>query len=140
MKTFQTALLAALISTSSVVTAHAYTDEDSYVAVSNTAMSVTGDIQFDDFSITFENGKTLSFSGLVSDTFVVDGEEIPASVYQVSRPGDPVLENGNRLCGSGAVTYIANWDDGGRSLIAVFTGDEAPSSNEEMCASYTYEQ
>jgi hypothetical protein len=86
MKTFQTALLAALISTSSVVTAHAYTDEDSYVAVSNTAMSVTGDIQFDDFSITFENGKTLSFSGLVSDTFVVDGEEfLHLSIKSVAR-------------------------------------------------------
>ncbi|WP_246245682.1 hypothetical protein [Mesorhizobium zhangyense] len=140
MKTFQTGLVAALASSCFISLAHAYTDEDSYVAVSGTAMSVTGDIQFDDFSITFENGKTLNFSGLVADTFIVDGQEVPASVYQVSHPGDPVLENDNRLCGSGAVTYIANWDDNGRSLVAVFTGDEAPSSNEEMCASYTYEQ
>jgi len=141
MKTIQTGLVAAIISTFLASGAHAYTDEDSYVAVSGTAMGVTGDIQFDDFSITFANGKTLSFSGLVSDTFVVDGDEVPASVYRVDRPGDPKLENGNRLCGSGAVTYIANWDAGGdRSVVAVFTGDEAPSSDEEMCASYVYEQ
>lgn len=134
-------LLATIVSAGLASNASAYTDEDSYTAVSGTAMSVTGDIQFDDFSITFANGETLEFAELVRDNFIVDGTEVPASLYRVSQPGDPELENGNRLCGSGAVTYIASWASGDSgSVIAVFTGDEAPSSDDEMCASYTYEQ
>lgn len=104
-------------------------------------MSVTGDISFDDFSITFETGDELSFSSLVADHFVVDGERVPASVYRVAEPTDPELLNGNRLCGSGPVTYIANWTAGeGLSAIAVFTGKRAPKSADEMCASYTFEE
>jgi hypothetical protein len=114
---------------------------DDYKAVSNTAMSVTGDISFDDLSITFETGDELSFSSLVADHFVVDGERVPASVYRVADPSDPELLNGNRLCGSGPVTYIANWTAGeGLSAIAVFTGKRAPKSADEMCASYTFEE
>ena len=53
---------------------------DSYSATSNTAMSITGDIDMDDYSITFTNGTTMNFSALVADHFVVDGKDIPASV------------------------------------------------------------
>lgn len=114
---------------------------DDYKAASNTAMSVTGDISMDDFSITFETGDALSFSNLVADHFVVDGEQVPASVYRVADPSDPELLNGNRLCGSGPVTYVANWSAGdGLSAIAVFTGRHAPKSSDEMCASYTFEE
>lgn len=141
MKILRVATFAVLISLRFCASANAYTDEDFYVAVSNTAMSVTGDIQFDDFSITFENGKTLNFGELLGDTFVVGGEEVPASLYSVSNPSDPKLKNGNRLCGSGAVTYLGSWNGAdGTSVVAVFTGADAPSSDEEMCASYTYEQ
>lgn len=141
MKLVRGGLVAAIVSIAPIGVASAYTDEDSYTAVSSTAMGVTGDIQIDDFGITFANGETLKFSGLVDDHFSINGEDVPASVYRVSRPRDPKLENGNRLCGSGAVTFIANWASGeSGSVIAVFTGDEAPSSDDEMCASYTYEQ
>lgn len=113
---------------------------DSYTALSNTAMSITGDIELDDFEIVFANGKRLEFSDLVADTFIVDDEQVPASLYRVKNPADPVLENGNRLCGSGKVTYIANWDAGdGTTGISVFTGATAPESNDEMCASFFYE-
>lgn len=113
---------------------------DHYTAMSNTAMSVTGDVWMDDFSIRFESGETLAFSSLAADHFVVDGKRAPASVYRVKEPGDPELQNGNQLCGSGDVTYIASWADGSDSTaIAVFTGDRAPKSSDEMCALYTYE-
>jgi hypothetical protein len=111
-----------------------------YTAVSKTAMSVTGDVWLDDFSITFENEESLEFSDLVADNFRVDGRRVPASVYRVAKPADPELENGNQLCGSGDVTYVANWASGkGMSAIAVFTGRNPPKSNTEMCALYTYE-
>ncbi|MDO9417504.1 hypothetical protein [Pararhizobium sp.] len=112
---------------------------DDYTAFSKTAMSITGDIAFDDYSIVFANGEELRFSALVADHFTVDGESVPASVYSVENPGDPELENGNTLCGGGDVTYIASYSAGdGMTEIAVFTGDEAPSSSASMCASYIY--
>lgn len=115
---------------------------DDYAAVSNTAMSITGDIAMDDFAITFANGKSLEFAELVADHFTVEGRDRPASVYRVAKPADPKLENGNRLCGSGPVTYVASWGvdgDDTATIVAVFTGKEAPESDETMCASYTYE-
>ncbi|WP_105426937.1 hypothetical protein [Neorhizobium tomejilense] len=115
-------------------------ETDRYTAVSKTAMSVTGDVWLDDFGITFENEETLEFSDLVADNFRVDGRRVPGSVYRVAKPADPELENGNQLCGSGDVTYVANWASGkGMSAIAVFTGKNPPKSSAEMCALYTYE-
>jgi len=113
---------------------------DHYTAMSNTAMSVTGDVWLDDSSIKFENGESLDFSDLVADHFSVDGQKVPASVYRVKEPADPELQNGNQLCGSGDVTFVASWADGSESTaIAVFTGKRAPRSSSEMCALYTYE-
>ena len=115
-------------------------ESDHYAAVSNTAMSITGDIWLDDTGITFENDEYLEFSDLVADKFRVDGKQVPGSVYRIAEPADPVLLNGNRLCGAGKVTYLANWASSkGMSVVAVFTGKTAPKSNSEMCASYTYE-
>ena len=111
---------------------------DSYAAISNTAMSITGDIEFDDYGITFQNGKKIEFDDLVSDTFVVDGKSVPASVYSVADPKDPVLLNGNRLCGE-PVTYVASWGDASTTTVAVFSTQDVPASDAEMCASYTYE-
>ncbi|MBX3529456.1 MAG: hypothetical protein KF849_02540 [Rhizobiaceae bacterium] len=103
-------------------------------------MSITGDIEFDDFEIVFANGESLAFSALVGDSFVVNGKRVGASVYEVEEPADPVLENGNRLCGAGDVTYVASWGGSGdTTIVAVFTTAEAPASDAEMCASYTYE-
>lgn len=117
----------------------AFAQMERYAAYSNTAISITGDIKTDDFEIIFENGEKLAFSDLVADHFVVGGELVPASVYMVEVPADPELLNGNRLCGAGDVTYLASWLEDELTVIAVFTGEEPPQSDEEMCASYLYE-
>jgi len=114
---------------------------DSLAAVSSTAMAITGDIEFDDFSIVFENGEALEFDELVADNFNVEGSQVGASVYSVTTPADPELNNGNRLCGQGEVTYVAAWgdpSDAELTIVAVFDTQDAPSSDAEMCASYTY--
>jgi hypothetical protein len=129
--------LAAAVLTASFAFAQ---EADHYTAVSNTAMSITGDVWMDDFSITFENDESLEFSDLVADHFKVDGRNLPGSVYRVKDPADPELKNGNQLCGNGDVTYVANWSAGeGLSAIAVFTGKRPPKSSDEMCALYTYQ-
>ena len=111
---------------------------DTYAAISNTAMAITGDIEFDEFGITFENGKQIVFAELIGDSFVVGGETVNASVYSVAEPSDPVLNNGNRLCGA-PVTYVASWGDDSSTTVAVFSTENAPESDAEMCASYSYE-
>ncbi|WP_249116716.1 hypothetical protein [Ciceribacter sp. L1K23] len=125
------ALLSLLCATA---TAHA----DDYAALSNTAMSITGDISFDDYEIVFENGESLAFKDLIADSFVVDGNEVPASVYSIDNPSSPVLLNDNRLCGTAPVTYLASWLDGDVTMVAVFETEEPPQSNDDMCALYTY--
>jgi hypothetical protein len=96
-------LLAAALLTASLAFAQ---EADSYSAVSNTAMSITGDVSMDDFGITFETGDALAFSGLVADHFRVDGRNIPASVYSVTEPGDPEMLNATR-CAAMATSPIS---------------------------------
>lgn len=140
MNTKQIRLLPAVLALVAAGTSAAFAEGDVYTAYSNTAVSITGDISMDDFSITFANGEQLTFSALLGDHFVVDGRRVNASVYSVENPSDPELENGNRLCGAGDVSYLASWAGGeGLTVVAVFTGDEAPQSSAEMCASYIYE-
>lgn len=109
-----------------------------YTAVSRTAMGVTGDIRLDDSEIVFQNGRKLAFADLVADSFVVEGKKVGASVYRLKAPEDPVLLNGNRLCGQGRVTYLAAWGTPDM-VIGVFTSREPPRSAGEACATYTYE-
>lgn len=114
---------------------------DDYAAISGTAMAITGDVSFDDFSLVFENGETLVFEELVADSFDVGGETVGASVFSLSEAADPVLLNGNTLCGAEAVTYVGSWSGAteGTTVIAFFSTQDAPASDAEMCASYTYE-
>lgn len=133
-------ILPAMLGLLVAATAPVLAEGDRYRAFSATAESITGDISMDDFSITFANGESLKFAALLGDHFVVDGERVNASVYSVEDPADPELENGNRLCGAGDVTYLASWSGGdGLTIVAVFTGDEPPESSADMCASYTYQ-
>ena len=115
---------------------------DSLEAVSNTAMSITGDIELDDFAIVFENGEQLEFDELVGDSFNVDGSDVGASVYSIKMPADPELNNGNQLCGQGDVTYVAVWGDPSDdtlTVVGVFDTQDVPGSNADICALYTYQ-
>lgn len=113
---------------------------ETYAAVSNTAMSITGDIELDETGITFENGEQVTFGAQVADRLTVDGQPVEAHVFSLAEPRDPVLLNGNRLCGA-PVTYVASWEtsDGSGTVLAVFSTSDAPESDAGMCASYTYE-
>jgi hypothetical protein len=111
---------------------------DTLLATSTTAMAITGDVEMDDFSMVFADGTRLDFDELVGDSFVVDGEAVNASVYSVAAPMDPVLLNGNRLCGSGPVTYVASWGSDSDVAVAVFDTQDIPGSDADMCALYYY--
>ncbi len=141
MSCLRSASLALVIAAASFATVSQAAAE-TLVAISKTAMAITGDIEMDDFEMVFENGEKLVFDELVGDTFLVSGEDVGASVYSVRTPANPVLNNGNTLCGDSQVTYVASWSavtDDSLTIVAVFDTQDVPGSDADMCASYPYE-
>lgn len=131
-------LIAACVGFALLVGATSIVLAETLLATSTTAMAITGDVEMDDFSMVFADGTRLDFDELVGDSFVVDGEIVNASVYSVAAPMDPVLLNGNRLCGSGPVTYVASWGSDNDVAVAVFDTQDIPGSDADMCALYYY--
>ncbi|MGY2050142.1 hypothetical protein [Methylobacterium sp. JK268] len=123
----------------------AWAASERWEATSRTAMSITGDIEFSDERITFQNGKALAPvpQFLVMDVRIA-GWKQAVFVYRVVEPEDPELLGGNRLCGSGPpVTFLAVSkpvvQDGARRRLAVFTGDAEPLDFGAACAEYLYD-
>lgn len=131
-------LIAACVGFALLVSATSIVLAETLLATSTTAMAITGDVEMDDFSMVFADGTRLDFDELVGDSFVVDGETVNASVYSVAAPMDPMLLNGNRLCGSGPVTYVASWGSDSDVAVAVFDTQDIPGSDADMCALYYY--
>lgn len=116
--------------------------EGKWEALSNTAISITGDIQVANDAITFGEGTRIRMSagGSAKGTWGDRQEPVEGTIYRLEPPTDPALLNGNRFCGmpDDKVTYIvlAPLDDG-LSLLA-YTGDAKPMPNASVCAIYHY--
>jgi hypothetical protein len=125
-----------------------------WTAYSNTATSITGNVTFKPGKISFQNGRSLSvllvgrMAGFGDDL----GESVDATVYRVTFPADPRLENDNYLCSGGdhpsvPVTYIAVWvpeklpGHQAPRAMAVFSGKDSPRSDSgpAFCGSYQYD-
>lgn len=116
-------------------------------AVSRTATSITGDVLFSPDRIMFKGGRSLALApaGTIP-SFEINGQSVPGAIYRLTRPGDPKLVAGNRLCGSGPpVTFLVvtkpkpTFGDKAPRSLSVFTGDAPPSSADATCADYNYE-
>lgn len=116
-------------------------------AISRTATSVTGDVQFSPDRIVFKGGKSLGLTpaGTIPG-FEINGQVVPGAVYRLTKPEDPKLVAGNRLCGSGRpVSYLVvtkpkpTFGDKAPRSLSVFTGDAPPSSAAATCGDYNYE-
>ena len=115
-----------------------------YGAVSNTAMSITGDIDFVPGTITFQNGAKIH---LVEVTMGQDGNwklgvaPLPGDILKLDPPADPKLLNGNRLCGT-PVTYAVMYFLSPNDLnLNLYTSGTVPSGadRDQLCATYSYE-
>ena len=114
-------------------------------ATSNTAMSITGDVTLGANRITFGNGKSVAVRKIAT---AKDGHWDPiasgkakADVYELTKPEDPKLLLGNRLCGSGPVRYVAFFKtDDKLTEMVVFEprADPFGSGPDRVCATYTY--
>jgi hypothetical protein len=131
--------------------AWAASPSERWAAYSNTAISITGDVTFSPDRITFGNGKSLPLApaGTIPGYNAL-GRSVTASLFRVTAPGDPLLLNGNRLCGGRtpqAVTFILvsapehlQGEPELRSM-DVFAGAKPPNAQggEISCGTYNYE-
>jgi hypothetical protein len=133
-------LLALLVGLVSISPAHA----EKYAALSNTAMSITGDIDVVPGTITFQNGAKIHLVEVTmgeTGSWQLGGAPLPGDIFKVDPPADPKLLNGNRLCGKNvtyAVMYFLSPSDLNLNL---YTGETAPKGAEgdQLCSTYSYE-
>lgn len=127
-------LLAAVLLVSGSAASHA--QDDVWKASSNTATAVTGDITLGTDRIVFANGENITL-------VPVEGRR---GVCKVDPPANPVLMNGNRLCGEQDVTYVVLAQGSNDSLfMKVFEGADAPMEavadpepQKGTCATYNF--
>jgi hypothetical protein len=120
---------------------------EQWEATSTTAISITGNVTFAPNRITFQNGASLPLAPVGhTDSFEAQGARVPADLYKVTAPADPLLLNGNRLC-DGPVTWIITWSlsaSPGRQGrgIAMFSSRKPPPPGGPRageCGTYFYE-
>ena len=103
-----------------------------YGAVSNTAMSITGDIDFVPGTITFQNGAKIHLAEVTmgqDGNWQLGGASLPGDIFKLDPPADPKLLNGNRLCGS-PVTYAVMYFLSPSDLnLNLYTSGTAPSGS-----------
>jgi len=117
---------------------------EKYGAVSNTAMSITGDIDFVPGTITFQNGAKIHLVDVTmgqDGNWQLGGAPLPGDIFKLDPPADPKLLNGNRLCGS-LVTYAVMYFFSPSDLhLNLYSGDTVPSGadGDQLCATFSYE-
>lgn len=118
---------------------------ENWEPLSRTATAITGTVDFAADRIRFGNGSALPLSRVGQrSSFKAGGRTVTAEIYKVSGTGDPVLRQGNRLCGGGQrPTYLAVWDDtslpGQKTrMMAVFAGGAVPDGDDETCGTFSY--
>jgi hypothetical protein len=117
-------------------------DPATWIAVSNTAMAITGDIVLDDYGIRFANGTNLELEPF--DTEVVANwtgfsGPTPGNIYEVHSPSDPKLLNGNTLCGEKVTYIVTTLSHDGELTLNIYSSKQPPKSMDGVCASYSYE-
>jgi hypothetical protein len=121
-----------------------------WIAVSNTAMSITGDVTFTPTRMTFQNGQTIELQYLAMRPTSARqrtsfGDAAHYRLYRVTSQTNPTLRNGNKLCDSGptflTIAYEPEASQETTVLAAFYTGAAAPPQWEEsstLCATFTY--
>jgi hypothetical protein len=135
-------LLSTLLAFSLVTAASA---AERFPAYSNTALSITGDLTLGAGRIIFGNGKSVAVrkvaSGKEGQWDPIASGKAKADVYELTKPQDPKLLRGNKLCGSGPVRYVAFFrTDDKLTEMVVFNPKADPfgSDPDRVCATYTY--
>lgn len=116
-----------------------------WLAISKTAMAITGDIVLDDYRLTFANGSSLDlepYEMAREGDWADDDTKIAGDVFKIDPPANPKLMHGNAFCDAPA-NYVVIWSPTQDELtLSVYSGDAAPIGNakvDRLCATYLYE-
>jgi hypothetical protein len=103
-----------------------------YTALSKTAYSITGNLVLKESAglvrtIVFQNGTSLNLAGAGRD-----------GVYLVTPPADPLLLNGNHLCGRGrrATRVALTWGINDAFSMSVYSGKSMTDLS--LCGTFNY--
>ena len=134
---------AAILAVSLASRAHAASQH--WIAISNTAMAITGDVQFNPPELIFANHAWLSLNliGNASGLTWADAmQDQPVQVLGIDGKHNPRLLNGNYLCGANiAPTFISILEHGGAVYLTVFKGEAPPTAKDfaaRICAGFAY--
>jgi hypothetical protein len=129
------------------ITAGEADKRERWSAVSNTAMSITGDVTFTPTHLRFANGKALAvqFVGIHTIPTASDATNGAShfDVYRVVGRGNLILLNHNAICGQ-PPTYLTVLHSSSSAAVFVnlYDGSAAPGRSwndpRNLCASYTY--
>ena len=112
-----------------------------YVAESNTAISITGDIELSHERLIVARRIVIPLHVVAgARPFSTDQGKESARISRVTKSMNPVLLNGNRLCGA-PVRWIVVWHMPERGLgMAAFSGERMPRSEDSpgLCGTFFY--
>ena len=112
-----------------------------WIAMSNTAISITGDVQFSPSSILFANHTKLKLTPAGSAeglTWFDSMRGEPVELYKIAGWKNPRLLNRNYLCGARVQpTFLSVLEHGDDVFLTVFSGNEVPTTKDyesHICA------
>lgn len=116
-----------------------------WLAVSNTASSITGDVQFSPGRLVFANHAELklTYAGSGEGLTWADSMQNQAiQLYKVEGARNPRLLNGNYLCGSKTPpTFLSVLEHGNDIYLTAFSGNGVPAVKDyaaRICAGFSY--
>jgi hypothetical protein len=146
MKTAPVALPTIALAASLCFASAVLADDDDYPSwrpISTNAVSITGPIVLQPSKLHVTGGDfPLTLAGMAA-SFKPDQGPIPARIYAVSKPVNPPLLNGNKLCGADPATWIVAVPVPPDGLeIDVFTSAEKPTSVKSpgQCGTFSYKR
>jgi hypothetical protein len=121
-------------------------------AASNTASSITGDIQFSDSKLTINFNSfpiALAHALKPEEVSAVFDEDVntagSGTLYRLNVPPALKLLHRNTLCGTEETRWMATYVSGRTLQAAFFSGEEVPvftfdaiSNSSNLCGTYTY--
>lgn len=120
-------------------------DFEHWIAISNTAISITGDIEFSPSRMFFANHAVLPLipaGSAIGFTWIDSMRDQPAKLYRIPTGTNPKLLNDNFLCGANIPpSFISVIEHGGDVYLTVFSGGTTPTPKDfaaRICAGLAY--
>ena len=119
-------------------------------AFSVSAEGITGNVDITGTRMVFENRTVLelSYVGSASGVVLSAPKDLPAKIYRITNPQNPILLHGNTLCSE--IPFYVAWveqsmkplmEEWNELLLVIIKGREAPRANMDpnrICSAFTF--